>query len=222
MHVENTNAQIVSETLFDIKGQIYGSVTGDINLTCNGKSNDKCTQTLNGDAKFSVQNGRMPKLGSLEYLLKAGNLIKGGLTGLSINGIIDLITPYKTGEFASINGYFAIQNGIAHDIKIYSAGKDLNMYMKGSYNLNNMIADMRIFGALTKNFSTLMGKIGNASLNGLFNTIPWVNISESPSIINDDIQNIPNSNGTNARMFRAEIYGDINGNDYVKEFKWLK
>ena len=35
------------------------------------------------------------KLGSLEYLLKAGNLITGGITGLSINGIIDLITPLK-------------------------------------------------------------------------------------------------------------------------------
>ena len=34
----------------------------------------------------------MPKLGSLEYLLKAGNLIKGGITNLSINSVIDIIS----------------------------------------------------------------------------------------------------------------------------------
>lgn len=80
---------------------------------------------------------------------------------------------------------------------------------------------MQIFGALTKNFSTLFGKISNASLNTLFNTIPGINISEAPSVLTDDIMNIPNYKNS-ARMFAVEIYGDINGNDYVKSFKWLK
>jgi hypothetical protein len=41
MHAENANAQMLSEALFDLKNQIYGSVTGDIDLTCNGKSHKK-------------------------------------------------------------------------------------------------------------------------------------------------------------------------------------
>jgi len=221
MKIKETNAQIVAETLFGLKGQIYGIVTGDINLYCNGKSQDLCTQTLGGEGQFVVADGKMPKLGSLEYLLKAGNLVKGGLTGLSINGIIDLITPHKTGDFDSIKGSFHVANGIADDIQIYSDGKDLNMYMKGTYNFTNLIADMQIFGALTKNFSTLFGKIANASLNTLFNTIPGINISEAPSVLTDDIKKIPNSENA-ARMFAAEIYGDINGDNYVKSFKWLK
>jgi len=221
MDIKDANAQIIAETLFDLKGQIFGTVTGNINLYCNGKSQDLCTQTLGGNGQFTVTDGKMPKLGSLEYLLKAGNLVKGGLTGLSINGIIDLITPHKTGDFESINGNFHIADGIANDIQIYSDGKDLNMYMKGSYNFTNLIADMQIFGALTKNFSTLFGKIANVSLNTLFNTIPGINISEAPSIITEDIKKIPNSNES-ARMFAVEIYGDINGDDYVKSFKWLK
>jgi len=180
-----------------------------------------CTQTLGGEGQFVVADGKMPKLGSLEYLLKAGNLVKGGLTGLSINGIIDLITPHKTGDFDSIKGSFHVANGIADDIQIYSDGKDLNMYMKGTYNFTNLIADMQIFGALTKNFSTLFGKIANASLNTLFNTIPGINISEAPSVLTDDIKKIPNSENA-ARMFAAEIYGDINGDNCVKSFKWLK
>lgn len=221
MKAKDTNAQIIAETLFDLKGQVFGSVTGDVNLYCNGKSQDSCTQTLGGKGEFKVLNGRMPKLGSLEYLLKAGNLVRGGITGLSINGIIDLITPYKTGDFDSINGTFHIANGIADNIKIYSDGKDLNLYMKGSYNFTNLIADMQIFGALTKNFSTLFGKIANASLNTLFNTIPGINIPENSSVMTDDISQIPNVN-QNIRVFTVDIYGDINGDDYVKSFKWVK
>lgn len=222
MSVKNANAQIISEALFDLKGQIYGALTGEVNLYCNGKTHDSCTSTLGGYGKFNVRNGKMPKLGSLEYLLKAGNLIKGGITGLSINGIIDLITPMKTGEFESISGDFKLNNGIANDIQIFSAGKDLNLYLKGSYNLNNLIADMQIFGALTKNFTTLFGKIGNASLNTLFNTIPGINVSESPVVITEDIGKIPNTDKNASRMFAVEIYGDINGDDYVKSFRWLK
>ena len=222
MNVDNANAQSIAETLFDLKGQIYGSINGNVTLFCNGSSQDNCTKSLGGNGKFIVANGKMPKLGSLEYLLKAGNLVKGGLTGLSINGIIDLITPYKTGDFDSISGNFHIKNGIADDIQIFSAGKDLNMYMKGSYNFTNLIADLQIFGALTKNFSTLFGKIGNASLNTLFNTIPGINVSEAPSVVTEDIKKIPNSAENTARVFNAEIYGDINGDDYVKSFKWVK
>ena len=222
MDVKNANAQIIADTLFDLHGQVYGNVTGNINLYCNMKSQDLCTQSLGGNIIFDVENGKMPKLGSLEYLLKASDLVKGGITGLSIKGITDLITPYKTGEFDSINGNIKITDGIANDIQIFSAGKSLNMYMKGSYNFKNLIADMQIFGALTKNFSTTIGKIANASLNTLFNTIPGINISEAPSIITEDIQKIPNIEGNSSRIFNAIIYGDINGNDYVQSFKWLK
>ena len=222
MNIKDANAQIIAETLFDLKGQVFGSLTGDINLSCKGLEHDSCMATLSGNGGFNVANGRMPKLGSLEYLLKAGNLVKGGITGLSINGIIDLITPYKTGDFDSISGNIHIKDGIADDIRIFSAGKDLNMYLKGSYNLTNLMADMQIFGALTKNFSTLFGKIGNASLNTLFNTIPGINVTEAPSVITEDIKKIPNVENNAARMFAVDIYGDINGDDYVRSFKWLK
>ena len=220
--IKDANAQIISETLFDLKGQVFGTITGKTDLSCNGQSHDACFSTLGGYTEFNVTDGKMPKLGSLEYLLKAGNLIKGGLTGLSINGIIDLITPYKTGNFDSINGHIHIANGIADDIRIFSSGKVLNMYMKGSYNFTNLMADMQIFGALTKNFSTMFGKISNASLNTLFNTIPGINVSEAPSVITDDIKKIPNTENNTARMFAVDIYGDINGDDYVRSFKWLK
>lgn len=224
MHMENANAQIMSEALFDLKDQIYGSVTGDVDLMCSGKSHKRCMQTLQGDGYFIASDGKMPKLGSLEYLLKAGNLLTTGITGLSINGIIDLITPLKTGEFESISGDFHILNGIAQRINIYSKGDDLNMYMTGAYNFSTAIADMRIFGSLSKNISTVFSKIKNASLNTLFNTIPGISSNENTKMFQTEIAKIPaiKNQASIYKIFTVDIYGDINGNNYVKSFKWVK
>ena len=167
----------------------------------------------------------MPKLGSLEYLLKAGNLLKGGLTGLSINGIIDFITPLKTGHFESIKGGIEINNGIADKIQILSTSKDLSIYITGDYNFSNYFANMYVFGRLSKNISTLLGPIGNVSLNTLFNAIPGVDLSEpSNEKLLNLINKIPMLELSNKayRVFAAEIIGDINGEDYVKSFRWVE
>lgn len=224
IHLDKANSAIMSEALFDLKGQIYGLASGDINLVCNGTNHDSCFKTLSGNGYFSVSQGRMPKLGSLEYLLKAGNLLRGGLTGLSINSLIDLITPLKTGEFESISGDFHISDGIAQKINIYSDGKDLNMYMTGSYNFVNSIADMEVYGSLSKNITTVFNKVKNASLNTLFNTIPGVSSSTETLMLQEDISKIPSNKNNSSiyRIFKADIYGDINGDNYVRSFKWVK
>ena len=213
----------MSEALFDLKGQVYGSVNGDFSLSCTGESQD-CFKTLSGEGSFKIADGRMPKLGSLEYLLKAGNLLKGGFTGLSINSLIDLVTPLKTGDFDSISGDIHITDGIADKINIYSNGNDLNMYMTGNYNLATSVADMKIYGSLSKNITTVFGKIKNASLNTLFNTIPGINNQTEKLLLQTEISKIPDiKNATDIyRIFAVDINGDINGTNYVKSFKWVK
>lgn len=223
LNLDRANAQMMTEALFDLKGQIYGSMTGNVNLLCNGRSYERCMQTISGDGSFSVSDGKMPKLGSLEYLLKAGNLLSSGFMGLSINSIIDFITPLKTGEFNSISGDIKIQNGVVNPVNIYSDGKDLNMYLTGSYNILSSLADMHIFGSLSRNVTSVFGKIKNASLNTLLNTIPGMNKDEEPAEMQEEIAKIPGIHSQEStRIFNAEIYGDINGENYVKSFRWIK
>ncbi len=223
INLDRANALIMSEALFDLKGQVYGSVNGSFKLNCTGDTQD-CFKTLSGEGTFKITDGRMPKLGSLEYLLKAGNLLKGGFTGLSINSLIDLVTPLKTGDFESISGDIHIADGIADNINIYSNGNDLNMYMTGNYNLTTSVADMKIYGSLSKNITTVFGKIKNASLNTLFNTIPGINSQTEKLLLQTDISKIPDiKNATDIyRIFAVDINGDINGENYVKSFKWVK
>ena len=224
INLNNANALIMSEALFDLKGQVYGSVNGNFNLACSGDSQEECFKTISGAGNFKIADGKMPKLGSLEYLLKAGNLLKGGFTGLSINSLIDLVTPLKTGSFDSISGDIEISEGIADKINIYSSGHDLNMYMTGSYNLSTSIAEMKIYGSLTKNITTVFGKIKNASLNRLFNTIPAINNATEKLLLQEDISKIPNiKDATDIyRIFFVDVNGDINGSDYIRSFKWVK
>ena len=223
MKIENANAEIISDNFFDMPGQMYGNVSGELQASCTGLSGPECVKTLSGEGEFVVDNGRMPKLGSLEYLLKAANLVTGGITGVSINSIIDIITPIKSGDFDKINGNIKVENGIADDINIYSSGKELNMYLTGSYNLSNLIADMEIYGSLSKDFSNVLGVIANLSLRRLFNKIPGISLNEINPKSSSNINKIPNFDKANVlRVFKAEIYGDINGSNYVKSFRWIK
>ena len=225
MAINEVNANEMAYALFDLPDQIYGSLTGEVNLACNGKSHKTCMNTLSGRGGFSVEDGRMPKLGSLEYLLKATNLVKSGVTGLSINGIIDLITPLKTGQLEMINGSFYIDSGIANSVQIFSKGKDLSLFINGTYNFTTLIADLNIFGRLSKKISTVLGPVGNASLNTLFNTIPGLHLDdENNAQFVKDLNKIPGFelNDKMYRIFNAKIYGDINGENYVQSFKWVE
>lgn len=222
LKVKDIDANALSYAVFDLENQLYGSLTGDMSLSCNGSSFEDCMKSLNGSSRFNVSNGRMPKLGSLEYLLKAGNLLKGGITGVSINSVIDIITPMKTGEFSNIYGQFSIKNGITEDLEISSKGKDLSLFIAGKYNFSTAEADMDVLGLLSKNISTMFGPIGNVSVNTLFNVIPGVNLEKNSPIL-DNINKIPMLEFSSKayRKFVAEVLGNINGENYVKSFKWI-
>lgn len=225
LHAYNVNANTVSDALFDLPNQLYGSMTGQVDLTCNGKSHKTCMDTLSGNGGFRVANGRMPKLGSLEYLLKAANLVKSGITGITINSLIELVSPLKTGEFENINGNFTIKSGLADSIQIFSKGKDLSIFLTGTYNFSTLMANLEVYGRISKKITNILGAVGNTSLNTLFNAIPGVNLEKTEKT--DFVKNlnkIPGFelNDTSYRIFSAEIYGDINGDDYVKSFKWVE
>ncbi len=222
LNVDNINANDITWALFDLNDQIYGDMTGKVDLSCVGTNFESCMQSLNGTTTFNVANGRMPKLGSLEYLLRASNLIKGGFTGITMNGIIDVVSPAKSGEFSDIYGAIRIKDGIARNIEITSKGKSLSLFIVGTYNFATSIADMQVFGLLSRKLSTLLGPLGNLSLNTLFNIIPGVDLSKDSSIL-EKINKIPGIELSSKayRKFIADIKGDINGEDYVTSFQWI-
>ena len=52
MSIDNADAQIIGENFFDMPGQMYGRVTGDMRVSCTGLSSVECVNTLSGDYRI--------------------------------------------------------------------------------------------------------------------------------------------------------------------------
>ncbi|MGM9993502.1 MAG: AsmA-like C-terminal region-containing protein [Candidatus Avigastranaerophilus sp.] len=221
----DVDSNYVAETLFEGKSQIFGNANGQIFINTQGLTEEERIKNLMGYVYFDISDGRMPKLGSLEYLLRASNILKNGITGFTINSILELLNLIKTGYFSNINGSCIIENGIAQNIEIFSKGENLSLYIHGSYDINKTHADMEILGKLSNHISTIFGTLGNTSLNTFFKLIPGISLFDfSRKNFIEDVEKIPSfTNGDyEARIFQAIIDGNINESGYVQSFKWVK
>ena len=223
--LNDVDSNYIAETLFDGKDQIYGNANGKMFLKTKGYTNEERIKNLSGFVYFDISDGRMPKLGSLEYLLRASNIIKSGITGFTINSILELLNLVKTGYFSNISGSCVIQDGIAREIEIFSKGENLSLYIHGNYDISKTHADMEILGKLSKKISTIFGAIGNTSLNTFFKLIPGISLLDfSRKDFIENVEKIPSfTNGEyESRVFQAIINGNINNSEYVQSFRWVK
>lgn len=221
----NVDSNKIATTFFEFKDQIYGAANGNIVMSTNGNTEEERLKNMNGHAYFEIADGKMPKLGSVEYLLRAGNFIKSGITGLSISNIIDIITPIKTGNFESIKGSMSIKNGVAQNLEVYSKSDNLNLFINGEYDMIQEYANLRVYGRLTKKASNILGKIGNLSLNNLIAQIPGIKMDNQEKVsIRKELNKIPGVELNNEayRIFTVKIDGDINEEKYVKNFRWIE
>ena len=222
---KSIDANSFAQIFLNLKNQIYGNLDGVVDFSTTGVTPNQRLENLNAQITFDIRDGKMPKLGSLEYLLRAANLVKSGITGFTINNMINLLVPVKTGNFMIINGDIDIENGIAKNIEIMSKGKNLSLYITGTADIIKQNAQMVVLGKLTKKLSTILGPIGNTSLNTLFNFIPGVSIDEQGGDIIKELSKIPVlelSDNNEYRFFKATIDGDLNSEEFVQTFKWLE
>ena len=223
-NTKGVDANKIAIGLLDIKNQIYGKLDGSINITTFGADDLERMKNLNGKLTFSVNNGKMPKLGSLEYLLRAGNLLKSGVSGLTLNNVTGLLLPVQHGDFDTIKGDMNIKNGVIDDMKIYSKGQNLSILITGDYELESSRTNLFILGKLSKNINTILGPVGNASLNSFFNLIPGVHLDElKDTEVIKQINAIPELSlpGDKFRIFRATVDGDIYSESFVSKFEWV-
>ncbi len=221
----NVDSNKVASAMFEFKDQIFGNANGNITITTSGNTEEERLRNMFGYVYFEIADGKMPKLGSVEYLLRAGNFIKSGITGASISNFLDLIAPIKTGYFDSIKGSFTVKNGVAQNIEVYSKGNNLNIYINGEFDILQQYANMRVYGRLTKHATNLLGKIGNLSFNTLLSKIPGFKLgNEDKAKIIQDLNKIPGVELSDQqyRVFTVKIDGKIDEDKYVKNFRWIE
>ena len=222
-NMEDCNSNIVTKEFLKTPDQIFGNMTGSVELEGRDLTSPSGVKSVVSTVNFSIDNGKMPKLGSLEYLLRAGNLIRNGLLGLSLNNIIQVLTPYKTGEFDKISGSLKINNGNVEDLKIMSKGKNLSLYLMGNYDILTNNADIKIYGKLSQNISNALGALGNASISQFIDSVTSKSKEEKLKEYKEALENIPpvESEGATTKFFRAKVQGDINKDNYIKDFSWI-
>jgi len=222
--MENCDSNILTKEFLHLSDQIFGKVNGSITLSGKNLNSPDAIKNIKSEVNFSVNNGKMPKLGSLEYLLRAGNLIKNGILGLSLNNLIQVLTPYKTGEFEKISGNLTIKEGEIDNLEIMSQGKNLSLYLEGTYSILENFADIKIYGKLSQNISNALGAIGNASINQFINSITSrkSKTDENPEL-KEKLDKIPPIEIENPEpgFFKVKVLGDINKENYIKNFSWL-
>ena len=86
-------------------------------------------------------------------------------------------------------------------------------------------AQMTVLGRLSKKLTTILGPIGNTSLNTLFNFIPGISINDEKNPLIKELNKIPFlelSDKQDFRFFQATIDGNLNSESFVQSFKWLE
>ena len=222
--IENCDANTLVTDILGTKNQIFGKTNGRIFLTGRELNTAGGINTVKANVDFAIYDGKMPKLGSLEYLLRAGNLLKSGIMGFTINNVIEVLIPYKTGDFKKISGDFIVENGKVDKMNIYSKGDNLSIYTSGNYDIATNVGDFEVLGKLSTKISNLLGPVGNASVNSLVNFVTNNKLNkDSKNDLVQNVEKIPDiANGSgDFRLFAVKILGDLNADNFVKSFNWL-
>jgi len=224
-NMNDCDSNILSKDFLLLSDQIFGKMNGSIALSVKNLNTPQGIRNIKSDIDFSINNGKMPKLGSLEYLLRAGNVLKNGIMGLSLNNIIEVLTPYKTGEFEKISGKLSINNAEIENLNIATQGKNLSLFLDGNYSILENFADIEIYGKLSQNVSNALGALGNASINQFVDSLTQnkKNKNEKYAQIQEKLDKIPpiEIDNNKPRFFQAKVLGDINKDNYIKNFNWL-
>lgn len=219
------DSNILSKNFLLLPDQIFGKINGSIALSAKELNTPQGIKNIKSDIDFSINNGKMPKLGSLEYLLRTGNILKNGIMGLSLNNIIEVLTPYKTGEFEKISGKLMINNAEIESLNIATQGKNLSLFLDGNYSILENFADIEIYGKLSQNVSNALGALGNASINQFVDTLTQnrKNKNDKYAQLQEKLDKIPpiEIDNNKPRFFQVKVLGDINKDNYIKNFNWL-
>lgn len=221
---ENFSSNIMGRSvsaapIFDIISNRKDSISGtmDFDTTLMGELTSK--DSLNGDIKFVVNNGRMSTLGKLEHLLYAQNVIADNMLRTSLSIVTKAITLKDTGLFKYLRGDVTLNKGVAQINLLQSQGPLMALFIKGIYQPQTDYAKLTVLGRLSDEIISGLGAFGDFSLNKLM--IMLTGEENKYNIIPEDFDKIPQLPMKNTKEFRSVINGIIDKPSSVILFNWI-
>ena len=233
VEVKDVMANEIATKFMNLPNEMSGKMDAKADFATKGKTHEELIKNIDGSASFKLDNGRMLRLGSIEYMLRVANTFKGGISRLNLNALVNLVAP-RTGYFDTIEGDFKISDGIIYSDRVTSKSTELNLFMSGMYNMNNSYVNGTIIGQMpveSKESILWLGSLGRISLNSLLRQLNREAKDVSRDIEENFfynpqayIENIPGlkNKSSDYRFFVVTLKGDLYNDKYVDDFKWIK
>lgn len=234
-----TGLDIVAQGL-NASNAIYGAVgikdalTGTMNFTAKlgmqGLTDVDIIKSMKGNINFDIQNGRFVGIGRLENLVAAQNITSNSILKAAISSLSTLSALQETDKFKAITGEITLNSGTANLSKIIVSGPLMSYYATGSYYILQNTANMIILGRLDSKVVSMLGVIGDLSVEKLLSSIPklgtmtatvWNQLTANPNT--EDLSKIPalSSGSTTYKDFKVSYSGVVGAASSVRYFKWL-
>ena len=213
----NVNSNTMAKALLGVDGEISGKTSGLLELSTDS------TMKLSGNIKFMISEGKIEKVGLVEYVLKFAALFRNPITMISPGIFADILNIPK-GDFEKITGTIELKDNVARMIRIKSYSPQLSTYIIGRYNLDNSDTSLRIYtkfsNAKNKGFA---GFLRNLSLNSIATRIPFSSRNDA-NYYEIELKELPEieANEKDCQIFLTKVEGDVEHNNYISSLKKIK
>lgn len=205
--------------IFDIISLRKDTVSGVMDFDSVLSGNLSSKQSLNGDLKFVVHNGRMGTLGKLEHLLYAQNVVADNMLRTSLSVVTKAITLKDTGLFKYLRGDITLVNGLAKIKMLQSQGPLMTLFIKGEYNPLTDYAKLVVLGRLSDEVISGLGAFGDFSFNKLM--VMLTGEDTKYNLLPEDFEKLPPLPMKNTKEFRSVINGIVDKPSSVILFNWI-
>ncbi len=213
-----------------LNGAMSGTLSFDTKMTLRVLDYNEMMKSLKGNLTFRVDNGAFGKIGRLENMLGASNIVGNAILKTTVSALSTIAGVKNSAVFDYITGEMTFDNGWANISSIKSTGKTLAYFVYGKYNLINGTTNVTILGRLHASVVSMLGPIGELSAEKLLGAIPkfgpltakFVGImTTNPQ--GERVSEIPALSGGEALSseFKVVFNGGIESASSVKSFKWL-
>ena len=213
--VKGIDSNLMAKTLFNLDKEITGLANGLIEL--NGDRSLK----MNGDIKFSINNGTIGKIGLVEYLMKVASVFRNPVVMVSPATIMDIIS-IPEGKFDRIAGNIKIKDNVLAPIDIKSYSKSLSALIKGKFDLERHDASIRIYTRFSTDKKSMFGILRNISLNALANKVKGN--SNDENYYASELSQLPQIEveQEKTQVFLTQVEGDIEHFNFLSSLKKIK
>jgi hypothetical protein len=228
---KNMEINTLASAFANIENEIYGDMNGNIDISTHGYTPDQTANNAKGNIVFTVSNGKLVKLGSIQHLLKAKNILSQGLGAQVIDNMLAYNEAGSSNNFKKLTGNISLSNGTMIINELTSQGGDMSLFSKGNIRMSNNYAEITTYGTLSDRITSKLGRISDFSVdklinNKLINKIPgqWGQVISDlrPKTQYPEVAKIPplsrGSQDTD-KHFVVNIQGNFKNPVSVKSFK---